>query len=263
VVTITGLEPSPYGGINMLKPLISIKNVSKVFKDDHSPILPVLHTISFDVLEGEFLILVGPSGCGKSTLLRIMSLLEKNYTGTVTFENGLELKDINFVFQHFALFPWLTVSQNIEIGLLRKNYTPSQRHTLVIDQLRRLRLEKFAKAYPRDLSGGMKQRVGIARALATKPRLIFMDEPFSELDSFTAEALRQELLQIWHEHKMTIVMVTHLVEEAIELADRIGVMTPRPGQLEKIVTNSLPRPRAKRSPQFFDLEDHLYQLIKP
>ena len=124
-------------------------------------------------------------------------------------------------------------------------------------------MDKFGHVYPRDLSGGMKQRVGIARALATNPKVIFLDEPFSELDSFTAEELRKVLLGIWEERKMTVVMVSHIVEEALELADRIAVFTPRPSKIEKILVNHLPRPRHKRSEEFFRLEDELYKVIKP
>ena len=124
-------------------------------------------------------------------------------------------------------------------------------------------LESFARVPPRALSGGMKQRVGIARALATAPRVVFMDEPFSELDSFTADELRKELLTLWHARKMTIIMVTHIVEEAILLADRIAVLTPRPGRIEKIIKNDLPRPRVERSQDFYDLEDKITKIIRP
>jgi len=207
--------------------------------------------------------LVGPSGSGKSTLLRIMSGLEKNHKGEVVLGNDTGHKDMSFVFQQFALLPWLTVYQNIELGLLSKKIDPKLRHSLVTKELKQFGLEKFANAYPKDLSGCMKQRVGIARALVTSPKIIFMDEPFSELDSFTAEELRKELLQIWSQRKPTIIMVTHIIAEALELADRIAVLSKRPAKIEKVVKNNLNRPRAMRSNEFFGLEDQLYQLIKP
>ena len=179
-------------------------------------------------------------------------------------------RDFSFVFQQFALLPWLTVSENISIGLVARNVSARHVKERVNKELKRFGLENFGDEYPRELSGGMRQRVGIARALATDPKVIFMDEPFSELDSFTAEELRKELLRIWQnpewiggEARPTIVMVTHIVEEAIELADRIAVLTPRPAKIERIVKNGLPRPRELRSQAFYALEDELYRLIRP
>jgi NitT/TauT family transport system ATP-binding protein len=192
-----------------------------------------------------------------------MSGLEKEYQGRVQFADGLFHRDIGFVFQQFALLPWLTVYQNVELGLLARHIQADERNIAVMKELQRFGLEKFANAYPRELSGGMRQRVGIARALVIQPKLLFLDEPFSELDSFTAEALRKDLVQIWQERKLTIVMVSHIVQEAIELASRIAVMSPRPGKIEKILTNVLSRPRQKRSADFFRIEDELYALIKP
>ncbi len=175
----------------------------------------------------------------------------------------MSFRNVGFVFQQFALLPWLSVFQNIELPLLARHTPPEERKKRVEAELKRFHLEKFAHTRPRELSGGMRQRVGIARALITEPKIVFMDEPFSELDSFTAEELRAELLEIWSERKVTIVMVTHIVEEALELADRVAVITPRPGTIEKIVINDLPRPRNKRSESFYRLADELYKLIKP
>ncbi|MDP3769699.1 MAG: ABC transporter ATP-binding protein [Candidatus Sungbacteria bacterium] len=257
-----------------MEPVITLKNISKTFVEyaDHS--IPALNNISLEIISGEIFVVVGPSGSGKSTLLRIMSGLEKKYDGEVILHDGLVPEDFSFVFQQFALLPWLTVSENIAIGLVART---DHRHVIserVNKELKRFGLEKFGHAYPRELSGGMRQRVGIARALATDPRVIFMDEPFSELDSFTAQELRKELLRIWQnpewgeskkhmQEQPTIVMVTHIVEEALELADRVAVLTPRPGKIEKIVKNNLLRPRALRSQEFFAAEDELYRLIKP
>jgi len=242
--------------------LITLEAVSKTFKEKNIE-LTVLQDISLEVFSGEFLVCVGPSGAGKSTLLRIMSGLEKSYQGKVILNSGLTQKDMSFVFQQFALLPWLTVYQNVELGLIARHVPENERKLKVMEELKTFGLYKFANAKPRGLSGGMRQRVGIARALATDPKVIFMDEPFSELDSFTAEELRQELLSIWHKRKPTIVMVTHLIPEAIELADRIAVLTARPGKLEAILENKIPRPRAKRSKEFYILEDKLYKAIQP
>ena len=245
-----------------MSPVISLKKISKTFTEGEHHI-PALSDITIDIHAGEFFIFVGPSGCGKSTLLRIMSGLEKLYEGEVLLGNGITQKDMNFVFQQFAIFPWLTVEENIGFGLLARRTGEREKREIVHNELLRFGLEKFKHAYPRDLSGGMKQRVGIARAFATSPRVLFMDEPFSELDSFTAEELRKELLELWRERQPTIIMVTHIVEEAIELADRIAVMTPRPGRIEAIFENMLPRPRKERSEEFYHLEDKITKVIRP
>jgi len=245
-----------------MKPIITVLNVSKTFRDS-GEVLEVLKHINLEIHQGEFFVFVGPSGSGKSTLLRIMSKLEKEYDGTMTWEEGLSQKDMGFIFQQFALLPWLTVEENIALGLVGRGVSLLEQETIVRRELKQFNLEHFKDHRPRELSGGMRQRVGIARALATQPKIIFMDEPFSELDSFTARELKDELLAIWAERHLTIVMVTHIIEDAVELADRIAVLTSRPGMLEKVVSNRLPRPRKRRSEDFYTLEDELYKLIKP
>lgn len=257
-----------------MKPLITLKNISKHFAEDGNHGITALAGISLEIFSGEIFVCVGPSGSGKSTLLRVMSGLEKDFKGEITYGENIRQQDVSFVFQQFALLPWLTVAENISIGLVARNMAIGSIKERVNKELKRFGLEKFGNEYPRELSGGMRQRVGIARALATDPKVIFMDEPFSELDSFTAEELRKELLRIWHGSELmkgnghsrlqpTIVMVTHVIEEAIELADRIAVLTPRPAKIERIVINNLSRPRELRSRAFYDLEDELYRLIKP
>lgn len=241
--------------------IISLKNISKTFVED-SKTLVVLKDINLEINEGEFFIFLGPSGSGKSTLLRIMSGLEKDFQGKIQMGEQISGSDFSFVFQQFALLPWMSVFENVEIGLLARNVPKAQRYGRVMDELQKLGLQKFAKNSPKELSGGMKQRVGIARALVTNPKIIFMDEPFSSLDSFTAGELRSEVLEIWQLTKTTAVMVTHLISEAIELSDRIAVLTSRPGQIEQVVENPLPRPRKIRSQEFYALEDKLYKLIK-
>lgn len=242
--------------------VITATNIAKTFRDDHHA-LSVLKGISFEIEAGEIFVVLGPSGSGKSTILRILSGLEPSYEGAVAFAEGFSKSEMSFVFQQFALLPWLTVAENISLGLFARHVRREERFRKVNGELRQFGLETFAHAYPRELSGGMKQRVGIARALATDPKIMFMDEPFSELDSFIAEELRKELLEIWVKRRPTIVMVTHNVEEAVELGDRIAVLTARPGRIEKIIKNTLPRPREKRSEEFFRLEDELSRLVKP
>ena len=241
---------------------IKLTSVTKTFIDGKRQLVAV-SDITLEINQGEFFIFVGPSGCGKSTVLRIMSGLEKKFTGNVELGVGMTRQDTSFVFQQFALLPWLTVYQNVELGLIARKIDRETRKKQVFAELELLGLSKFAHVRPHELSGGMRQRVGIARALVTNPKIIFLDEPFSELDSFTAEELRKELLMIWQERKLTIVMVTHIIEEALELADRIAVMTPRPGKIEKIVENKLSRPRQKRVGAFYKMVDELYQLIRP
>lgn len=240
---------------------IKLKNVSKKFVEDSKELI-ALKDINLEINEGEFFVILGPSGSGKSTLLRLMSGLEKNFEGTITLGSGVKKSDFSFVFQQFALLPWMNVFENVQLGLLSRKMTKEKRREKIMAELTKLGLDKFEKSFPRELSGGMKQRVGIARALVTDPKIIFMDEPFSSLDSFTAAELRQEILSIWQRTKITIVMVTHLISEALELADRIAVLTSRPGMVEAVVKNSLPRPRQKRSKEFFEMEDKLTELVK-
>lgn len=242
---------------------LALKNVAKTFEGETQKKLLVLDNVSFDVKDGELFIFLGPSGAGKSTLLRIMSGLEKDYSGKIEYGDGILPKDCSFVFQQFALLPWLTVYKNIEMGLIARKMLKHEREERVERELKVFGLKDFASSYPRELSGGMKQRVGLARAFVSDPKIIFMDEPFSELDSFTAQTLREELLAIWQERKMTIIMVTHLISEALELGDHIAVLTSRPARIEKIVVNSLVRPRQKRTPSFWQLEDELHGLVKP
>ncbi len=245
-----------------MKNALTLEHVNKSFKDYHGHKLEALRDINLTIQEGEFFVLLGPSGCGKSTLLRIMSSLETGFQGKLTYDENITKNDFSFVFQGFALLPWLTVEENVSLGLMSKNMPEHDIKKIVERELLALGLEKFTKHYPRELSGGMKQRVGIARALAINPKIMFLDEPFSALDSFTAKSLRQELIKIWQERRMTVVMVTHNIEEALQLGDRVAVMSARPGKIEEIATNTLPRPRELRSPEFFAMEDKLADLVK-
>lgn len=235
---------------------ITIDHLYKSYKRrDGKRGMEVLADIHLTIAKGEFLVLLGPSGCGKSTLLRIMAGLIPASRGTVSFGATAAEKNIGFVFQNFGLLPWLTVRKNIELNLIGKNIPSAVRAKEVDAIMTRFGLHRFADHHPHELSGGMRQRVGIARAFVAKPDIIFLDEPFSELDFFTAESLRNELLTLWRERGATVVMVSHYIDEAVALADRIAIFSDRPGTIVKIIENTLPRPRNRRSPEFFALED--------
>lgn len=228
--------------------MLTLTNISKTFTTAQGTLLAV-DSIDFTVADGEFVCLVGPSGCGKSTILRLISGLEKPTSGHLKLEG-----DPAIVFQQFALFPWLTVAENIAFPLKMAGRVD---HKKVAELISEMGLRGFEDKHPKELSGGMKQRVGIARALSVDPQVLLLDEPFSALDTFTAKTLRQELLKVWLARKMTILMVTHLVEEAVELADKILVMSPRPGKIIKTFDTKLARPRNVRSPAFFKLVDEI------
>ncbi|MBI4451612.1 ABC transporter ATP-binding protein [Candidatus Woesearchaeota archaeon] len=244
--------------------VLEVEHVSKSFPAKKGS-LKAIEAMHFDVRPGEFVCIIGPSGCGKSTLVRIMAGLVKPDNGYVWF-HGEQVRPqdprIAMVFQNFALFPWMSVQRNAEFGLLMQDMPASQRARTAAKYITMTGLRGFESKHPKELSGGMKQRVGIARALAVNPEVLLMDEPFSSLDAITADELRQDVLDIWKRQKATVVMVTHLVEEAALMADRIVVLTPRPGRVRAVVDNKLPRPRNKRSPAFFRLCDRLTRLIR-
>lgn len=238
--------------------LLKLTSVTKTFSEgDHHT--TVLKDIDLTVKKGEFLMLLGPSGSGKSTLLRIMTGLIEASSGKVEIEPNIKQA---LIFQNFALFPWLSVIDNIEFGLKMAGMVEHERRRLAEAEIELMGLKGFENHYPRELSGGMKQRVGIARALVMSPDIVFLDEPFSALDSFTSRKLRADLLKIWEERKFTLVMVTHLIEEALEMGDRIAVLTNRPARVERIFQVTLARPRDKRSPSFFEQADTIADTIK-
>lgn len=239
--------------------MLTVKNLSKEFVLEKERII-ALTDVNFEVNNGEFFTVIGPSGCGKSTLLKIIAGLEKPSMGEIHWN---QTPKTAFVFQNFALFPYLTVFENIEFGLKMRGIPKNQREKIVKELLLEVALEEFKEKHPQELSGGMKQRVGIARALAIDPNIILLDEPFSSLDEFTAESLRNLMLGIWNKRKMTVILITHLISEALQLSDRIAVLSPAPGTVEKILENNLKRPRDLRSQEFFDFEDNLKRLIKP
>ncbi|HEY2106929.1 MAG TPA: ABC transporter ATP-binding protein [Candidatus Binataceae bacterium] len=247
--------------------LLELKSVSMGFARGKGR-LRVLENISVTIEQGQFVAIVGPSGCGKSTMLRIMNGLIQPTSGQVLYQ-GLQLDGINLecavVFQSFALLPWLSVKANVEMGLEARDVPPEQREARAGIYIDKVGLDGFEEAYPRELSGGMKQRVGFARALAVEPKLLLMDEPFSALDALTAITLREELLDMWQAPDMpvhTMVIVTHIIEEAVELADRVIVMAATPGRIVADLSIDLPRPRDKRHEGFNALTDRIFSLIE-
>jgi NitT/TauT family transport system ATP-binding protein len=222
----------------------------------------VLERITLEVKAGEFVCIVGPSGCGKSTLLNIVAGFLQATQGEVRVEGELvEGPDPRriFVFQENGVFPWLTVQENIGFGLLKK--TESERRPAVEHYIDMVGLKGFERAYPRELSGGMRQRVEIARALAANPDIIYMDEPFGALDFITRLKMRSDLTRIWQSEKKTILFVTHDIEEAVQLADRVLVMSQRPATIQTIVPVGLPRPRDLDSPDYLQVRDGIFAAM--
>ncbi|MBA3678718.1 ABC transporter ATP-binding protein [Candidatus Saccharibacteria bacterium] len=241
--------------MNSKKP-IQLLRISKWF-DEKGEKLRVLEDVSFTVHPGEFVCIVGSSGGGKSTLLRILAgIIEPSEGRIINMPT-----ELGFVFQNFALFPWLTVHENIAFGLTMADLDKKQIETRVREEVKRIGLQGFERSHPKELSGGMKQRVGIARALAIQPQVLLLDEPLSALDEITAKNLRTDILFIWQQTHKSIVMVTHLVEEAVQLADTIVVMSSRPGRVHKIIKNTLPRPRNTRTKEFFKLVDEIEEQL--
>ncbi len=248
-------------------PIGELQNVTKRYDLPNGTEISVLENISFQIMPGEIVALLGPSGCGKSTLMRILTGLIEPSAGKV-LAYGKPLKGIHprasMVFQNFALYPWLTVNQNIAMGLEWMNLADGEVRERVKRSVDKVGLEGFEEAYPRELSGGMKQRVGIARALIVQPELLCMDEPFSALDVLTAENLRAEVLDLFQDHKVdvkSVLFVTHDIREAILLATRIIVLGANPGMVRIIIPNDLPYPRNPRSSVFLALIDRIHDIV--
>jgi NitT/TauT family transport system ATP-binding protein len=246
--------------------LIEVQDVVKSFPSHHGTI-SILNGISFDVRDSDFLAIVGPSGCGKSTLIRLIQGLDHPTRGTIRFRGRpvtSVCQEMAIVFQNFALYPWLNVKQNVALGLDARGWEPERREAQIERYISVTGLVGFEEAYPRELSGGMRQRVGLARALAVEPALLLMDEPFSALDPLTAEGLREEVLQLWRDPQLppeSVVLVTHNIEEALVMSDRVIVLSQRPSQVLQDVKVDLPRPRDRKSEEFYKLTDQVYSLI--
>ena len=246
---------------------LNLHRVTMRFTTRRGQQIVAVEEVTFAVRNREVAVLVGTSGCGKSTLLRIIVGLDTPTIGSVRFEGRPlvpENPQVAMVFQSFALFPWLTVEQNVELGLEARHDPPGRRHAQARKFIDAVGLSGFENAFPRELSGGMKQRVGIARALAIEPLLLCMDEPFSALDALTAQSLRDEILQLWSTPGLppkAVLMVTHSIEEAVYLADRVIVLSNRPGRVVAELEIDLPRPRNRKEPEFFGWVDEIYSRI--
>lgn len=252
----------PYGA-----PICELRDVQVRFPGTRGKVQRVLEDIRLDVRPDEILCLIGPNGCGKSTLLRVLSGLLEPTHGEVR-HHGERLEGLNpgvaVVFQTFALYPWLTVEENVRVVLRARDLPEAEVRELAHQAIRKVGLEGFEEAYPRELSRGTKQRVGVARALSVDPEILVMDEPFSQVDALTAEALRAELLDIWADKERNpsaLVVVSQSIREALLMADRIVVLSGTPGMVRKIVDVPLPRPRDSRSPEFSKLVDHIHDII--
>jgi len=247
----------------MAEPMLQIAGVSKHYRPQGGQPHLAVEAVDLDVEAGEIVCLVGTSGCGKSTLLRIVAGLEKPTTGRVRIA-GVEVaapsRDVGLVFQEPRLLPWMSVRQNVRLALL--DLPRDEQDGLIDAVLAKVGLGRFADVWPHQLSGGMAQRAAIARALVRRPRLLLLDEPFSALDSFTRQNLQEHLLQLWRDGGFTMVFVTHDIEEAVALSDRIVVLRGQPGRVVAVHEVVLPRPRDRSSPAFFDLKNTIIRQLR-
>ena len=254
--SMKAMVPSPAASAKL-----STDNVSMAFERD-GKLTPVLENISLEVATGEFLCVLGPSGCGKSTLLSAMAGFLTPTSGRIAIDGeivqGPDARRI-FVFQERGVFPWLTVEGNVAFGLFK--LPRQERERRIAYYIKMVGLEGFEKAYPQELSGGMKQRLEVARALAVNPDMLFLDEPFGALDSITRLIMRGELLRIWEAERKTIIFVTHDIDEAVQLADRVVVLSARPAKIQQIVPIDIPHPRNLSSPRYLELRDGIFEQI--
>ena len=244
--------------------ILTIRNLSKDFPVPGKESIPALSGISLTVGDKEFVSILGPSGCGKTTLLRIIAGLDSATSGSIELDG--EIIDspsprMAMIFQEYSLYPWRTVRDNVTFGLEVEGMKKAQAREVADKYLHLVGLDEFADRFPYELSGGMRQRVAVARALAIEPEILLMDEPFGALDAQTRNLLQKELLEIWEKTKKTIVFVTHSVDEAVFLADRLVVLTPRPGRICEIIPIELPRPRDRTSIEFAKLRRQVLDLI--
>jgi len=248
-------------------PIIEARQLEKFYPQPDGSRIQVISATDLAVYPGQIIALLGPSGCGKSTLLRMLTGLSPASAGSV-YWHGEPVRDgtpnVSIVFQSFALFPWLTVLENVEAPLEARGVVPIERHKRALRIIDAVGLDGFESAYPKELSGGMKQRVGVARALVVEPEVLFMDEPFSALDVLTAETLRGELLELWLGHKIptrAIFIVTHNIEEAVVLADRIVVLGRNPAHIHADFSVDMPHPRDHKNSSFVELVDAIYRAL--
>jgi NitT/TauT family transport system ATP-binding protein len=245
---------------------IAVRGLRKHFVDiSRQEQIVALDGIDLEIGDDEFLTILGPSGCGKTTLLNIIAGFDRATSGDVRLDGEAILKpgpDRGVVFQEYALFPWLTVEQNIEFGLRERRIAKAQRRARVRDQIASVGLSGFERRYPQELSGGMRQRVAIARALVNDPKILLLDEPFAALDAQTRTLMQQELLRVWSAARRTAIFITHNIEEAILLGDRVVVMTARPGRIKEIVQVDLPRPRDVTSADFNETRRRIGSMLE-
>ena len=249
-------------------PFIQARNITLVFSSKNRDPVTALSNFSLEVGKGEFVSIVGPSGCGKSTFLNLLLGLIKADSGEMRL-NGTPItgpgQERAMVFQEFGLLPWRTVRANVELGLELKGMAAPEREHRATELIKLVGLNDFERHYPHELSGGMKQRVGLARALATEPEVLLMDEPFAALDAQTRDLMQTELLEIWDRTKKTVLFVTHSIEEAAYLSDRVIVMTARPGRMKTILRIGLPRPRdyeMRLTPEFNAIKSQIWDVLK-
>jgi len=244
------------------RPAIRVHDLHKTFGE-----LVAIDGVSFEIAQGEFFMIVGPSGCGKTTLLRVLAGLDTITSGTIEIATPNSQRPVNsMIFQGDSIFPWMTVWSNAAYGLRMRGVSTATIREVVAHYLARTGLTRFADYYPHQLSGGMRQRVSIARAFANDPEILLMDEPFSALDAQNKLLLQEELLRIWEEHKKTVVFITHSVDEAVFLGDRIMVMTAQPGQVKTFVPVPLARPRniseLQKAPEYGELIAHIWTTLR-
>jgi len=258
-------EPAPHKG----RPKVTLKNVMKSYRSKAVENLLALRDVNLDIRAGEFISLLGPSGCGKTTLLKIIAGLVSFNEGRVDIDQDPVTEPspkVAMVFQNFGLFPWRTVRGNVEFGLEANGVPARERRQIAEEYLELVGLSRFAQSNPTQLSGGMQQRVGLARALAVRPEILLMDEPFGALDAHTRELLQFEMLSILERTQATIILVTHSVDEALVLSDRIAVFSPSPGHITEVLDVDLPHPRdqaVKALPRYTAMRQHIWDALRP
>jgi len=265
-------ELNVLNNLNNSNSLVEIQAVSKSFHKtvkDNTTEIKALSDVSLSVRENEFISIIGPSGCGKTTLLKIIDGLIPYDSGKIVIDGKPVTApgpDRAVVFQSFALLPWRTVLANVEFSLELRQLPKEERAKTARDYLKRVGLTDFENHYPHELSGGMQQRAGLARALAVNPAILLMDEPFGAVDAQTRQLLQEELLELWQRERKTVIFVTHSMDEAVYLSDRVVVMTPRPGKVAEILDVPLPRPRVseevRRDARFVDLTNYIWESLK-
>lgn len=242
---------------------IVIENVSKSFQNSDGTIVNALNDVNFSVKAGSFISLIGPSGCGKTTLLRAIAGLNLADTGTIYLDGEPVTKpghERGFAFQQANLYPWLSIEKNISFGLKARGIYKKKKED-VKEYIEMVGLKGFENSYPHQLSGGMNQRAALARALVGHPKVLLLDEPLGALDAFTRMNMQDEILRIWKEQKMTMIMVTHDVDEAVYLSDQVIIMTPRPAKIERVIDIELGRPRSRGSNDFLKYRTQILEIL--